>query len=195
MNEKLIKIIFCGSPNVGKSSIILQYCQKKFNNNNLSTIGVDFNIKKIKFKKKILKLQIWDQQGGLNLQTITKNYYRGTDFCILMFDLTNEKTLTNLSGFIEEVKKCSNNVHYILIGNKIDLIKDKILFNNKINCFINKHNLKYIKTSAKKNKNIDLLFNIIIENYLKKNINSFDNSFDNSFINLSTKNNKSNHCC
>jgi GTPase SAR1 family protein len=42
-----LKYLVIGDSGVGKSSILVRYCDDSFNNEYLSTIGVDFKIKRI----------------------------------------------------------------------------------------------------------------------------------------------------
>jgi GTPase SAR1 family protein len=54
-----IKILVLGESGVGKTSLLLRYCEDDYSNNHLPTIGVDFKIKSISIKDKKYKLQIY----------------------------------------------------------------------------------------------------------------------------------------
>ena len=41
----LVKVIILGDSGVGKTNILTQYCEGKYSNNYMATIGVDFKIK------------------------------------------------------------------------------------------------------------------------------------------------------
>ena len=56
--DYLYKILLLGDSNTGKSSIILRYTENSFDSSIVSSIGVDFKMKKIKFENKIIKIQI-----------------------------------------------------------------------------------------------------------------------------------------
>ena len=83
------KILIIGETSVGKTAIMERYCQDKFNNELLSTIGVDFNTKIEQVEDKMIKLQIWDTAGSEKLHTFTTSYYRGTQGCLIVYDVTN----------------------------------------------------------------------------------------------------------
>lgn len=62
--DKLFKVLVIGDLGVGKSSIILQYCKKRFDGEYKSTIGVDFTLKTIEWNEKTeVRLQLWDIGG------------------------------------------------------------------------------------------------------------------------------------
>jgi small GTP-binding protein len=61
--EFLFKIVIIGDPSTGKSSLLKRYCENTFTDKYKCTIGVDFQIKVLKFNNKIVKLQLWDTAG------------------------------------------------------------------------------------------------------------------------------------
>lgn len=48
MEEQIFKIVIIGNSAVGKSSLLIRYCDDTFRDIYLSTIGVDFRFKTIK---------------------------------------------------------------------------------------------------------------------------------------------------
>ena len=59
-----LKIIIVGDPGVGKTSILTQYCYKRFEEATRPTIGCDFNTIIHQSKSnKIIKAQLWDIAG------------------------------------------------------------------------------------------------------------------------------------
>ena len=62
-NEYLVKLIIIGDCAVGKTNILMRYCENNFKTNYNATIGVDFKVKSIQFDQTKLKMQIWDTAG------------------------------------------------------------------------------------------------------------------------------------
>ena len=56
--KKTFQIAIDGYSGVGKSSIILRYTDNTFNEKLINSIGVDFKMKKITYKEKVIKIQI-----------------------------------------------------------------------------------------------------------------------------------------
>lgn len=61
--DYLIKMLLIGDSAVGKTNIMLRYCDSAYKSIHMITVGVDFKIKTIKIDKVQLKLQIWDTAG------------------------------------------------------------------------------------------------------------------------------------
>ena len=57
------KIIVIGNSGVGKSCLTMQGTKKLFVNNYSPTIGMEFNYFNMRYKEKIINLQIWDTCG------------------------------------------------------------------------------------------------------------------------------------
>ena len=54
-----------------------------------------------------------------------------------------------------------------MVGNKLDLIDERVISKEEVNIFAEEHNLPYIETSAKEGVNIEELFDNSINKYLK----------------------------
>lgn len=65
---------------------------------------------------------MWDTAGQEKFKTITAAYYKGAQGIILVFDLTDKKSLDDIKNWISETEKYSNGESVkILVGNKSDL--------------------------------------------------------------------------
>ena len=61
MNQEydyLFKVLLLGDSGAGKSSLILRYTDDTFNSSLVSSIGVDFKVKKKEIEGKIIKIQV-----------------------------------------------------------------------------------------------------------------------------------------
>ena len=128
------------------------------------TIGISFNAKIIKKDDKELNLEIWDTAGTEVYHSLSKLYYRETDFILLCFDLSEKSTFISLYNWIDDIKNyCSNDkVIIYILGNKSDLEHE--VSKNEIEEFCQKNNVKYIETSSK-NNSISNLLELILEDY------------------------------
>lgn len=67
-------------------------------------LGVDFRVKTIELDGKCVALQLWDTAGQERFRSLTKSYFRRADGVILMYDVSNERTFTNIRNWIHNVE-------------------------------------------------------------------------------------------
>jgi len=90
------KIVVLGDVSVGKSSIISRFVDNKFKGDYEPSIGVDFASKSIKYKDRIIKLQIWDTAGQEKYKSLIPSYIRGSNIIFLIYDITSKILLKYL---------------------------------------------------------------------------------------------------
>ena len=118
----LFKYIIIGDTGVGKSCLLLQFTDKRFQPVHDLTIGVEFGARMITHDQKQIKLQIWDTAGQEAFRSITRSYYRGAAGALLVYDITRRDTFNHLTTWLEDARQHSNsNMVIMLIGNKSDL--------------------------------------------------------------------------
>ena len=163
INTVPLKITFLGNSSVGKTSIISKFCDKKFETNVTSTISAVSKSKKVKIDPFTeVDFQIWDTAGQERFRSITKNYLHNSNGILLVFDLSNEKSFTDIDSWLEIMKDVisENKVEKILVGNKSDL-PDLKISNEIATKYANEHNMKYLYVSAKEGINIEYLFEML----------------------------------
>ncbi|XP_025778354.1 ras-related protein Rab-2A [Puma concolor] len=79
-----------GRGGVGKSCLLLQFTDKRFQPVHDLTIGVEFGARMITIDGKQIKLQIWDTAGQESFRSITRSYYRGAAGALLVYDITSD---------------------------------------------------------------------------------------------------------
>lgn len=117
----LLKIVVAGDGNVGKTSLIRQYCEGRFEQSRVATIGVDFQTKTVQLKGQPIKLSIWDMAGQIHFQSVRTGLYRGSRTAALVHDITNPDSLAHLQGWFEEIIAVVPGQRFLVVGNKIDL--------------------------------------------------------------------------
>ena len=159
MDKLEAKVLTLGESTVGKTSILNRLIDNKISKNNLSTIGIDFKIKKITIGKVTIELKIWDTAGQERYRNITKQYFKGAEGILLIFDLTNRETFEKIYQWVEQLNNniTTNNISIVLIGNKKDLPDREISFEEGTNR-AKELNVEYFETSAKTGENINEVF-------------------------------------
>ncbi len=152
----LLKVVIAGDGNVGKTSLVRQYCEGRFENSRVMTIGVDFQTKMVELPGGPVKLSIWDMAGQGRFQPVRAGFYRGSLVTALVYDLTLPETLKNLSNWFLEIKKILPNQKFIVVGNKADLAEENSTWVGKE--FARIIRAPYLKTSACTGEGVAALF-------------------------------------
>ncbi|PPS17963.1 hypothetical protein GOBAR_AA02592 [Gossypium barbadense] len=120
--DYLFKYIIIGDTGVGKSCLLLQFTDKRFQPVHDLTIGVEFGARMVTIDGRPIKLQIWDTAGQESFRSITRSYYRGAAGALLVYDITRRETFNHLASWLEDARQHANpNMTIMLIGNKSDL--------------------------------------------------------------------------
>jgi len=128
----LIKLLLIGDSGVGKSCLLLRFCDDAWTPSFITTIGIDFKIRTIELDGKRIKLQIWDTAGQERFRTITTAYYRGAMGILLVYDVTDERSFHNIRTWHANIEQhASDGVNKILIGTNRIGAKRKLLLKTK----------------------------------------------------------------
>ena len=201
MSKNLFKLILIGSSNVGKTSIIKQLTSNEFNDNFISTIGVHFYTKNLLIDDKKIQFLIWDTAGVEKFKSVTKNYYKTSNVCIIVFDVTDKQSFEDVFEWLNFYKEycCENNNKIFLFGNKIDKNLERSVNAEDVDDFYKRNNLIYYETSAKDGKNINDVFKNIGKKLIE-DVNDGKNieKENNNNLNLNNEKNDENEklfCC
>ena len=167
-NELKYKILFLGETQVGKTSLIIKYTESTFQQGGITTLGVDLKYKYLKKDNKNLRLDLWDTAGQERFRNIAKSFYNGANGIIFIFDLASSESFDKLKFWIEDSKDkiTDNNIELLMVGNKSDLIDERVVTKEKIQKLSEQYNIPYFETSAKIGEGIEEMFNTLINKLL-----------------------------
>ena len=158
-----LKIILVGDSSVGKTSLLLKYTKGGFEENYMSTIGVDFKLKSIEVNNYKVNLKIMDTCGQERFKSLNKNFYSSADGIMFVFDVTQKLSFKSIEGWLKEPLDFTSKFKKILIANKIDLENIREVNKEMIEKYANKEKMIYFETSAKTGVNVDESFNKLAE--------------------------------
>ena len=192
-----LKIIILGASEVGKTSILDRYFKDEFRENRLSTIGVDFQTKYFKFDSKKIKVNYTDTAGQEKFRAISVNYLKAANGVILVFDITKEETFEALEEWLKYLKdNGKDDIQKILIGNKLDLEKNRKVTKEDAEDFAKSNGCKYFETSAKTGVNVnEALDEIARITYLSKTGKTEGDKEKNIVLNKNSPDTKKKKCC
>ena len=166
------KVVILGDALVGKTALRNQYMGKGFTGDYLPTLGADFASidTTIPGSNRTVRFQIWDLAGQPTFAQIRNLYYHHAIGAMLVFDITNRRSLINLKQWMKELVKNMGlpSVFLILLGNKSDLRDDssisaqeaqKYFIDNFLPDFRYEiRDIRFYFTSAKLGENVEKAF-------------------------------------
>jgi small GTP-binding protein len=83
--------------------LLLRYAYDSFSPTFITTIGIDFKIKRVEIDDHLVKLQIWDTAGQERFRTITVSYFKGAHGIVLVYDITDRDTFDSIRHWVEQI--------------------------------------------------------------------------------------------
>mmetsp|Transcript_38292 Transcript_38292/g.101370 ORF Transcript_38292/g.101370 Transcript_38292/m.101370 type:complete len:393 (+) Transcript_38292:56-1234(+) len=171
-----IKALSLGSGGVGKSTLIKRYCEGRFVQKYITTIGIDYGVKPVKLNGHDLKVNFFDTSGGDEFKEIRVEFYEKSNAVMLVYDVTNRKSFAELDLWIEEARsrgcpvsrkhKSAGDMPFVaLCGNKTDLPKRVVSKADGVD-FAAEHGMHYFETSASSGENVVESMNFLFEKVL-----------------------------
>jgi len=152
----VLKVVVAGDGNVGKTSLIRRFCEGKFEQTRVATIGVDFQTQTVDLPGQTVKLSIWDMAGQDRFQIIRAGFYRGSRAAALVYDVTEPESLASLTRWRDEILEAVEQQLFIVVGNKIDL--ERTQQPEQAQEFANSLQAPYLETSALDGNGVAQLF-------------------------------------
>ncbi|KAF7267753.1 ras-related protein Rab-8A-like isoform X2 [Rhynchophorus ferrugineus] len=152
------KILVLGDSNVGKTCIVHRFCDERYYETYISTIGIDFKQKIINLDGVPIKLQIWDTAGQERFRTLTTAYYRGAMGILLLYDVTNLESFNHITYWLQNIEEnASPHCMTVLAGNKCES-KDRLVETENGQKIAEHFDLPFFEVSCKDNINIEACF-------------------------------------
>ena len=147
----------------------MKYMDGEFISDIKCTINAEFKIKSINIDPLTsVQITIWDTCGQEKYKSITKQYFEDVDGIILIYDVSDINSFIDLNKWLNEIKKnCLKNVSVIICANKID-IDMRIISIEEGKNYAKNNDLLYCETSSKEGINVDILFETIAKDIIRK---------------------------
>uniref|UniRef100_A0A8C7JT53 Calcium release activated channel regulator 2A n=1 Tax=Oncorhynchus kisutch TaxID=8019 RepID=A0A8C7JT53_ONCKI len=119
--DRLFKIVLVGNSSVGKTSLLMRFCDDCFYPGTSATVGIDYSVKTITVDNSQVALQMWDTAGQERYRSITKQFFRKADGVVVMYDITDEQSFTAVRQWLTSVQEgAGEDIPIMLLGNKTD---------------------------------------------------------------------------
>ena len=183
--DVLLKLVIIGDSGVGKSNYLYRFVEGEFCPIHEATVGFDYKSKicYLPNSKKKVKFQIWDTAGQEKYMSINKNLFQRVQGIILMYDITVPKSFENLNKWMTVIKQLADGIPLILIGNKIDLEKERKISKDRGKQFADNNNIDIFESSGKSGVNVEESFIFLGEQIVRlSNKNENKSSGGNEYI-------------
>jgi len=170
-----IKVLSLGAGGVGKSCLIKRYCEGRFVQKYITTIGIDYGVKPVKMQGYDIKVNFFDTSGDDAFKEIRVSFYDNVNGVVLVYDVTNRNSFVELDQWLEEAQR--NDCHLskahktgdlpfvVLCANKTDLPKRCISHSDGLQ-YASKHGMHYYETSAATGDSVPESLNYLFEKIL-----------------------------
>ena len=152
----VLKVVVAGNGNVGKTSLIRRFCEGKFEQTRVATIGVDFQTQTVDLDGQTVKLSIWDMAGQDRFKIIRAGFYRGSRAAALVYDVTEPGSFESLVSWRDEILEAVEQQTFLIVGNKIDL--ERTQQPQQAQEFADSLQAPYLETSALDGSGVAQLF-------------------------------------
>ena len=156
------KIVVVGDESVGKTSLIRRYCENKFSESRVETIGIDFQSKTITLEsEEPVCLVIWDVAGQERFSSFRDQYYMGALAVAMVYDVTEPSSFDSLENWLKEANRSATGVPMIIIANKADL-EENVAYDT-VEAWAHDNEFPLLLTSARTGENVEEMFQILGE--------------------------------
>lgn len=153
-----LKVLSCGSEQAGKSCLIKRYCEERFINKYLMTIGIDYGVKRVEIDGNDVRVNFWDLSGNGDFFEVRNEFYKDAQAMVLVYDVTVPRTFLQLDQWVAEASKFgAKDVVTVVCANKVDLPK-RMVTEAEGKRWANSKGFAYMETSAQSGLNVSAMF-------------------------------------
>ena len=166
------KVVLIGESGVGKTSIITQFIDQTFQEDQQSTTGGTFSTKSVVCDNgKTLKFEIWDTAGQERYRALTKMFYKDANAAVLVYDITRKDSFEEIQNYWSNQIKESSPPGIILAvaANKSDLIDHEAVDEEQARKFAEDLGAIFVSTTATQIDPVNDLFIQIAKKYTGSN--------------------------
>ena len=161
-----LKIVMMGDGGVGKTSLVLRYTKNTFTASYKQTLGATFAVKYLERGNDQVNVMIWDLAGQPSFDQVRKQYYDGADGGLLVFDLTQSRSIKALNKWLTDFRQIVPDGPVYLVGNKIDLTADRQITEESIGELKASLGILFFETSCLTGEGVEETFNKLAWNIL-----------------------------
>jgi len=161
-------LFLIGDSGVGKTNIMGRWAKDNYSSETQSTITIECKSRAYKVDGKVINVQIWDTAGQERFRSLASQYYRKADGVVVVYDMTRISSFDSIKGWLDQVEQFTgspeeNLIQYLLIGNKKDLVEERVIRQDEALSFAKTKNMAFMETSAVEGTNCMKALQIIMQ--------------------------------
>ena len=152
------KITLVGDTSVGKTCLLQNQCQEG-DNNPSPTLGVRERSMYMKSHRRV-RIALWDTSGQQRFRSPITRFLRSMYGCLLVFDLTNDSSLTSVvETWLPLIKEHADDLYQVtVVGTKCDLKEQRQVSRERAMILMDELELKYYEASGVTGHNVEHIF-------------------------------------
>lgn len=160
-----------GEGRVGKTCIVKRFIDNDFDEFEETSSNADKLEKLIEIEKNVINLEIYDLPGQEAFHSFAKNYIKGLNGVILVYDIVTKDTFDKIDFWFKQMKEnLDENTPILLLGNKCDLTDKRVVSKEEGEKLANEKNMIFCECSAKNGTNVENSINELAKRILKEQL-------------------------
>lgn len=196
------KLTVLGDSSVGKTTLIHNFVNDEYRPDFKPTLGTDISTIYVPVDEQQILVTIWDTAGTELFNSISRSFYRGSQACVLVADLTNIESFNNLKQWHQDITEAITSAEdvstfpFVIMANKADLTDRRVVSADQVKHFGEIFQCDTFEVSAKNGDNVENAFKCVLKKYLV-NLRISPVKLDYNPIDIAKNNNNSDShgCC
>jgi len=164
-----------GEGRVGKTCIVKRFIDNDFDEHEKTSSNADKLEKIIEIEKNVINLEIYDLPGQESFHSFAKNYIKGLNGVILVYDIITKDTFDKIDFWFKQMKEnLDDNTPILLLGNKCDLTDKRVVSKEDGEKLANDKNMVFYECSAKNGINVENSINDLAKRILNQQLSKKD---------------------
>ncbi|CAK9113770.1 Ras-related protein Rab-5B [Durusdinium trenchii] len=152
------KVVVLGDFMAGKTSLVNRFTRASFDPDILNTVGLDFQVKKVRASQDPVKLELWDTAGDPRFRSLIPQYVSEADALLVVYDITNLESFATARRWVLDLEDLAPSALLALVGTKVDRGSARAVSKEEAQIFSEAKKMIFAETSAKTGENVDALF-------------------------------------